>query len=363
MLLLWGAGALDHHLDPAGERGRLYNVLLGLLPLAASLVIAAVLWRSAAGDIGRGRALAFWCNPAMLLAAILGYQDPVFGAAALGCVLALVRRRYILATALVVVAGLLKPQGSLLLPTLLALLLTETRPRTWLQAAAAGAATAVAILTPWWASGYLLSALVGSTIPLTESTASAQGASLWWLVGYVAQWIHGHAWPLALILTFDEFQRLAGFDPRLPARLLLLASTLANMALLLRRPAEDRSKVPLSVMLQVHLYALLGTSVHENHAFLAVVIAPLLLGAWEHGRATLAFTSALLFANLFLLEGLGRGLIGDRALWRIRLAAGLDLTALVALAHLAFVALLFAWSARVSSSRGERDAQVQASVS
>jgi hypothetical protein len=130
------------------------------------------------------------------------------------------------------------------------------------------------------------------------------------------------------------------------SRLLLVVGTLANMILLARWPRADGARVPMSIILQAHIYALCGTAVHENHTYLAVVLAPLLLGIWEKGRAVLALTSAFLFANLFLFEGLGRGIIRDRTLWRFRMLLGLDLTVIVAVLHVVLVGVLFAWAIR-----------------
>jgi hypothetical protein len=346
MLLLWAAATLYRALDPAETLGRLYTVLLNLLPFAAALGIARVLARSAPDTLGAARALAFWCNPALLLAAVLGYQDPVMALAALGAVLALGAGRPVAATLLLAAAGMLKPQASLLLPSFLALLALECPRRRWPKVALAGAAVAVVVLSPWWAQGRLLSALAGSLMPLGEHFASSQSLNLWWLVGYVVQWAHEGAWPLTRILTTDAFTALAGFSPLWPSRLLLIAGTLANLWLLLRRPASDPARLPLAVILQTHVYAACATGVHENHSLLAVVMAPLLLGVWEKARAVVALTSAFLFANLFLLEGLGRGVLRDRWLWRLRLATGVDLTVLVAAAHLALVVVLFVWAAR-----------------
>src|SRR5207244_40739 len=104
----------------------------------------------------------------------LGYQDSVFALPALGAVLALSRGRFAAATACVVAAGMLKPQASLLLPTLLALLAFECPPRRWPTAALAGLAVAGAALAPWWLHGRVLSALAGSLMPLTEAGASSQ---------------------------------------------------------------------------------------------------------------------------------------------------------------------------------------------
>jgi hypothetical protein len=256
------------------------------------------------------------------------------------------RGAHVVAATLVAAAGMLKPQASLLLPALLVVLLTETRWRTWLKALLAGVAVGALALAPWWLQGHLLSALDGSLRPLTESTVSSQALNLWWIVGYAVQWTHEKAWPLARILFVDEFRTMAGWDVQWPSRLLLLAGTLANVVLLLRRPAQDRLRIPLAVLLQVHVFALAGTSVHENHTYLALMLAPLLLGSWAKAGRVLGASSALLFLNLFLFEGLGRGVLRDRLLWRLRLFAGLDLTVLVAAAHVAFVVALFLWVAQ-----------------
>ena len=88
--------------------------------------------------------------------------------------------------------------------------------------------------------------------------------------------------------------------------------------------------------------------------FLAVFVAPLLLGIWERGAAVLGMTSVFLFLNLFLLEGVGRGLIPDRRLYHLRLLTGIDLSVLVAVGHVVLVVVLFLWAlrrARVSPAR------------
>ena len=348
VLLLWAAAKVYRAFDPAAASGRLHTVVLNLLPLAASIPLALVLRRTAPGREGVWRALAFWCNPAILLAAVLGYQDAVFALAALLGVLALQQQRFVTATAWIVTAGLLKPQASLLLPSFAALLLSQAGPRTWLKCALAGLAVATLVLAPWWWTGHLLSALDGCRRPLSENTLSAQNLNLWWIAGWRAQWAKEGAWPVARILFSEEFRRLSGIDPQWPSRLLLLAGTVANVFLLLRIPATLPSRVPLSMIVQTHVYALFGTSVHENHTYLAVVLGALMLFDWPPAPRVLAATSGFLFANLFLFEGVGRGLIRDRVLLRFRMLAGLDLTVVVAVLHVALVVWLFVLLARAA---------------
>jgi hypothetical protein len=165
------------------------------------------------------------------------------------------------------------------------------------------------------------------------------------------RWARAGPWPLAGIVPIDAFEEWAGFDPRLVSRLLLAAATAANLWWLARAPREDRRMIPLAAILQVHLYALVGTSVHENHTFLAVALAPLLLGIWPHARALLAGTSAFLFASLYLTAGLGRRITSQASLEALRAATRIDLSVLVAAAHVVLVALIVAWVARTSAGK------------
>jgi hypothetical protein len=342
LILLWIVGRGYLALDPAQLNGRLLNALLGLLPLAGSIVLAWLLARSAPGPLGWSRALAFWCNPAVWLAAVLGYQDPLMAAAAVAALHALGAGRPVLAAALTALAGMLKPQAALLLPTLAVVVLGETRPRTWLRAGLAGLALAALVLAPWWSQGYLLSALNAFRGPLwAEPGLSSQAMNLGWIAGYLTQWQAEGPWPLARIVFLDAFATAAGFDARHVSRALLALGTLANVVLLRAWPRQDPARIPMSAVLQTHIYALCGTGVHENHTLLAVMAAPLVLGSWPRARALVAMLSAFAFANLFLFEGLGRGIVRDRVLWRLRLALGLDLTVLGAVLHVLLVLALF----------------------
>jgi len=347
LIVLWAAGKVYRALRPEMPNRPLFNAVVNLGPLLGSVAIAFLLYRSARGEPGCRRSLAFWLNPAVLLAApVLGGQDPLFGALALAAVLGLAARRHAPAAALVVAAGLVKPQAALLLPALLFVMAREARPRAWARAALAAFAVAALILMPWWTSGHLLSALDGCRRTLTQSALSAQGLNLWWLAGWVMDWAQSGPWPLARIHSAEAFRQWAGWDPRLAARALLAAATLANLVLMRRWPAADRRVIALSVILQVHAYAFLATSVHENHTFLAVVLAPLLLGVWPRAGRLLAATSAFLFANLFLVAGLGRRVTTMRFMEQVRMAAGVDLAVVAAALQAVLLVALFVWVAR-----------------
>jgi hypothetical protein len=352
VLVLAATGKLYALVAPGLPNRPRFNAAINLAPLLASLAIVLLLARSAGGTLGRWRALAFWLNPAVFLAApVLGYLDPVFAAFGVAAVLALMQGRHVLAVALAVTSALVKPQGVLVLPVLLGVLVREAGPRVWLRALLAGTAAAAALLLPWWTSGYLLSALDGFLRPLSQGTLSPLGLNVWWIAGYAMQWAQGGAWPRADIVPLEAFRAWAGFDARLAGRLLLGAATVANLWLLWRAPREDRRMIPLAAILQVHLYALLATSVHENHTFLAVALAPLLIGVWPYAVRVWAASSAFLFASLYLTAGFGRRITSQSSIAALRMAWGIDLSVLVAAAHVLFVAALFAWVARTSWGR------------
>ncbi len=346
LLLLWLAGALYALFDPELGNSAAFTAVINLGPLLASLAITGLL-RGSSREHGWTRALAFWLNPAVILAApVLGYQDTLFGALALGAVLLLQQARPVGATALVVAAGLVKPQGALLLPVLAVVLAREADWRTRLRSTAAGVLVAVVILAPWWSSGHLLSALDGCRRPLGQSTLAPLGLNVWWIAGWARQWSLDGPWPLATIVSIPAFTRWAGFDPRAVARpLVLLGAALCAWGLA-RAPRSARHLLPLAVLLQVHLYALLATSVHENHTFLALIVAPLLFGACPGAARVYAALSAFLGANLFLMVGLGRKLVRLRELRAWRAATGVDASVLVALAHVALVVALLLWAWR-----------------
>jgi len=357
MIVLWAEGKLYEAVDPAMPSDRRFNTIINLAPFLASLAIAGLLWRTGRDRPGLGetRALAFWLNPAVFLAApVLGYQDTIFGAFAVAAVIALMDRRYVAASALVAVAGLVKPQGILLVPVLLTVVLRESRPATWLRCALAGLGVGVLVFLPWWSQGYLLSALEGAFRPLGEQHLSALGLNLWWIAGYVMRWIQDGSWPVAAIVSAGAFSTWSGLDAATLSRLLLLAGTSAVVWLLFGHPERSEGSpcpIPLAVILQVHVYAFLALSVHENHTLLAVFLAPLLLGAWPRAKTLIIATSAFAFVNLLLALRFGEGITTRE--WFLSLPGLQCIDALFVLAAIAHALLLF-WlfrSARHSEGR------------
>jgi hypothetical protein len=345
LLVAWVSGKLYQAIEPEMRNRWRFNALVNLPPLVASLAGALLLLRSAPPPLGRARALALWWNPALILAApVLGYQDPVFAVLSLGAVVCLQRSRYVSASALAAASGLVKPQGALLFPVLALVELREARPRTWVASALTVFVTSAAILAPWWSQGYLLSALDGCLRPLRQNTLAPLGLNLWWVAGWVLEASRNGIASLAPILNLDAFRAGAGWDARFVSRILLVGATALNLAVLGR--SKDRAGIALAVVLQVHAYACFGTSVHENHTLLAVVVAPLLLGARDRARTILWGSSFFLFASLLFAAGLGRRITPLRVLRDVRSWSVPDLSVWVALFYVGFVLWMFFWAIR-----------------
>ncbi|MBN2371388.1 MAG: hypothetical protein JXO72_12970 [Vicinamibacteria bacterium] len=352
LLFLWSAGKLFNALETRRANHPLFNAAINLFPLLGSGVIAFLLWRSAPAAFGGKRALAFWLNPAVILAVPFhGYQDTIFGAFALGATLALWRGRHAQAAVLITASILIKPQGALLLPTLIAVMLRETRWRTWIRAVLSSAVTAAIVLWPWWSRGHLLSAVLGGLRPLSQTTLSAQGFNLWWIAGWLMDRASGAPDMLARIVQIHEFEAWAGWDPRLLSRALVCVAALGVVTLVAHRLKESRHAIPLSIVLMTHAYALLNTAVHENHVFLAVIVSPLLLDAWPRARAIVGLSSAFLFLNLFLTFGLGRRVTRLAWVHSMRTLPGLDVSLIVALFHAVILTLVIIWATRRLEAR------------
>jgi hypothetical protein len=353
LLVAWAAGKLYQAIDPDMPNRWRFNAVVNLPPFLASVLIAGILWRSAPGVLGQRRALLFWLNPAaILLAPVLGYQDPVFASLGLVALVCLGSGRYAAAAAAVAASALVKPQGALLLPVLAFFTLRDAPPRTWGRAAAAGLGVVVLILAPWWTAGYSLSALDGCLRPLQQNTLSPLGLNLWWIAGWVVEAKRSGLSALAPILNVDAFHAATGWDARTASRVLLLVATLVNLWILSGWRRSGAAGFALGVFLEVHAYCCFGTSVHENHTLLALVVAPLLVGVLPEANALLAGTSFFLFAGLFFAAGFGRRVTPLRQLKDLRALTVPDLSVLVAAAYVAFVLAVFIGLARARSRGG-----------
>jgi len=257
-------------------------------------------------------ALAYWVNPAILMATTLGSVDVLVAIPAAGAVIAASAGRPWLSGALFSAAVLTKPQGLFVGPVVALALWNAagdgagvTRLR---GAVVASALTAALIAAPVIAAGGTYDMLRSIAVLAGHDMLSALAFNLWWLVsaGLTAAAAHaaGSAASLSLpteIVTHADAMARGFPHPRIVALVLLAAAGL--WALKTAARARDLGLQAAFGAFVVVAYFTLSVQVHENHFFLALpllAIAAALRPAFAPVLAALSVSFAL---NLYLPFG------------------------------------------------------------
>jgi hypothetical protein len=332
------AGAAYRVFVPSFLNTRWLNVAMKLPPLAAEIALALLLWRVIRQRYGEPAGawafVAFWANPAMILAGpVLGYLDPLMALPALGAIGAATSGWPFAAGALAAVACLTKAQAMFIVPIVVLAAWNagdgppeggdyersgdpgpdHGRARGVASATIGAASVSVVALAPFAMAGAWGNLLQGVGSLLRHDMLSADAANLWWVVTYVmraAYAVHDlgarGAWTMTVrILGISRVVALGYTNPRPWATAAVIAA--AGWALWRVRRSRELSLMLACAAFIVHAYFVLGVQVHENHLYLAV---PLLAGAAAiHRQLRPVFygVSAVFALNLFLFFGLGRG--------------------------------------------------------
>ena len=315
------AGAAYRTFFPSFENTRWLNVAMKLPPLLAEIALALLLWRIIGVRYGDAAAawalLAFWLNPAMILAgSVLGYLDPLMALPAVGAIAAASGGAPFTAGALVAIACLTKAQAVFIIPVVALAVWNSSGGRRGRQAMVTGAgAASVSALTlaPFVVAGAWRNLLQGVGSLLRHDMLSADAANFWWIVTYVMRAIYAigdlgawGAWTMTVrILGISRVVELGYPNPRPIAAAAIVAA--ASWALWRARRSRDLSVMLACAAVVVHAYFVLGVQVHENHLYLAI---PLLGGAAAVHRELrpVFYGVSIAFAlNLWLFFGLGRG--------------------------------------------------------
>ncbi|HNV02729.1 MAG TPA: hypothetical protein PLE61_05025 [Vicinamibacterales bacterium] len=357
---LSAAGRLYGWARPGFANTPLLAACIKALPLACEGAMTLVLWAAVRrvqphrADRARFAALAFWLNPASILATpVLGYLDALFALPALGALVAAASGAAGLSGALMAAAILTKPQAVLFAPAVaLALAVSPSggasRPRARSLSLAAGAAilSAAAILAPIAAAGAWPNFVQAMRSLGRHDMLSGQAANLWWIVTYIMRAAYAAAEmgvagaflsPVRRPLAITRLAELGYPDPRLAATALTVAAV--AWALWTGRKVRDLPRFSLLGAWSVYAYFVLSVQVHENHFFMILpplALAAALLPRW---RAPLWVLSGMFALNLNLFYGFGDG-IGFAV---PRTATRIDATVLLSAANLA----AFAWVARL----------------
>jgi len=279
----------------------------------------------------------FWLNPAFILSGpALGYLDLPCWSAGLAALLAADAGRAGLAGVLIAASILFKPQGLFFALPLAAML--WARPAALGRAALVGGAIVVLALLPF-ALRTPHGLWISMSSNFTEDLLSGDALNLWWLVSAAGfLWTFGGA---SLVHPFGAppismFVARAGFDPTIPATLVVTGSALW----LFWRGKDHPGLAPAVALgaLVVHLYFTAGLAVHENHLVYALPLLGLAALRDPRYRGLYVAASAFVAFNLLVMVGLGEDVP------RVpRTGAFLPLTVAGALAGVA----LLAWHVRI----------------
>jgi hypothetical protein len=331
----------------------LTRTLKGAILLFDAL-LALVLFCAVRRAGGEGRAwwaaMAYWVNPAVLMATTLGYVDAFCALPAVGAVVAASLGRPWLTGALFTAAVLTKPQGLFVGPVAaLALWNAGTGSDAWKRlrdGVAVSAFTAAVVAAPVAAVGRTYDMLRSIAVLAGHNMLSALAFNLWWIVSYffTAAAARGHGIAAALtvspeIVTHADAMARGFPNPRIVGLLLLAPAVLWALKTAIR--ARDLGLQSALGAFIVVAYFTLSVQVHENHFFLALpllAIAAALRPVFAPVLSALSVTFAL---NLFLPFGF-KGNGPPPALTTIaRFDAGVAV-AVVTCASFAWFAVVFA---------------------
>jgi hypothetical protein len=345
-------GATYRIFSPSFDNSRFLNAAIKLPGVLAEMVLTWLLWRvvarRAGPDAGRWAAVAYWANPAIILAgAVLGYLDALMALPALGAVAAATAGAPVAAGALLALACLTKVQAIFVAP-IVALALWNSgaaqRGRRLSTALASLIVASVALLSPYLVIGAARNLVQGVSSLLRHDMLSADAANLWWVVTYVlrASYAAGElgawaAWTLTMrILGISTVVRLGYPNPRPIATVSIAAAT--AWTLWRARRSNDLALMCAAAALIVHAYFILGVAVHENHLYLAVPLLAVAAALRPRLRPILLCVSVVFALNLYLFFGFGRGLPLPPRNFTV-----IDSTVILAVAN----CMLFAWHARL----------------
>lgn len=314
-------GAIYRAFVPSFANTRWLNVAMKLPSFIAEIGLAVLLWRLIRRRFGETPAtwtlIAFWANPAMILAGpVLGYLDPLMALPAVAAIACATVGWSFAAGALFAIACLTKAQAVFIAPVVALAVWNCASGRRIASAvmSAAGAATVSAFtLAPFALVGAWRNVVQGVGSLLRHDMLSADAANLWWVVTYVMRAAYAThdlgawaAWTMTVrILGISRVIALGYANPRPWAT----AAVVAAAAWALWRVRQSRA---LPVMLAcaafvVHAYFVLGVQVHENHLYLAVPLLAAAAAIHRQLRPVFYGASAVFALNLFLFFGIGRG--------------------------------------------------------
>jgi Gpi18-like mannosyltransferase len=295
--VLWLIGQIHYHLlgRDFSANDRVLLALLKTPAILADLAIVAVLYlviqQEAGRVLGFAGALAYALNPAVVHDSVVwGQVDAVMALPMLLSVVALHRFRPALASAMLVLAVLVKFQAIVLLPLFVIVVWRKGRGRALLRAGLAGALVGVLVMLPVALTGELnqmLRVYVQSTG--IHPFVSMNAYNVWWIVNW---FVTGNP-----NMTLHDSSSLLGPISYKLTGLLLCGGALAAVLLTAARRPLTLSLIGLTSSASAIVFFALAPEMHERYLLPAL---PLLVLAFRDVQPRLLFAlfSVTLFLNL-----------------------------------------------------------------
>jgi hypothetical protein len=343
VFLEWGIGLcrfLQHgHLHSGWLLNACANLPAFLLSLATAIAILRFVQKEKLPNPLRALT-GFWLNPAiLLLAPILGFQDPIFAFFAWVSLVALFRRKFLASAIWLAVACMIKPQGIFLIPVVPFVVWADGG---WSGALKWGSRFCLSVLLmilPFALAGDLLAWFGVTLLDVKVSFVATQPMNPWWLALPAVrtfQTLTLKPWS-GLIggVSGEAFKAAAGMDPLWLSYAGLALFTLANLYFLrghLR--AGNRYAIFWAAGMEVYLYSMLAVGVWGNHPYSFFVYAAPLLALGKKSHLWLYWMlSGVWGLAFYFIDGLGSAIPFGAE--KVRMFFGFDLSIMVALISIA----------------------------
>ncbi|MCX6812224.1 MAG: glycosyltransferase family 39 protein [Candidatus Berkelbacteria bacterium] len=301
---LFTTGHLYKMIRPEMPNARLYNFFNNLIPLVASILIAAAVYlfvkKIRSPNEARWAALLFWLSPLVLLnSPIQGYQDMLCAFFVVMSVIFAYNKKTLYSYILLAFSFMTKPQGILIAPIIFFAGLKDIGWRKNLLASTVTIITALIISLPFIVSHHALSMATNvlSVKNFNTSQLTSEALNAWWFFQY-------HLGPK--IVSGNLNSKLFGVRISYIGHLIFLIFTFFNVRYLLRSKSKKREIIIFAAALGVYGYFMLETGILINHYFLMIPLLALIAVLNKRYFLIYLFVSIFFFAQDFLFYGFGR---------------------------------------------------------
>lgn len=313
-------------ISPDVPNNRFFNFFINIEPILSSIIISLGIWKIVSvirnSREGAIAGLLYWIHPLVILnSPIQGYRDPMVALFALASIYFLYKKNLNLSFIFLACSSLVKPQGILIAPVVIACGLTIYSLRKNLIAWIYGILSVAILSFPFIVNNYGLSMILGISA-ISKSTEYLSGApDIWLIVQYIiTAWqnthnIHNFMIKLATQpfshVIIEGISKRIGFNIELIGFVFLFIFTVLNIYFLYKRLRNGKIKsVFLFSALQVYGYTQLRVGVQINHYFTLIPLLTVSFFVFPKIRKTYTIVCTIFFLYDLAFYGLGRDSVG-----------------------------------------------------